>query len=106
MLPPLMDFSLKTECITCGHSIPLATTYCGDDECLNRYAADSEHPDYSHADYQAWQATAPVVELEYHDRAKAHEELAELESREFIDRHDLANIEALRTQLSGPTATA
>jgi len=101
-----MDFSLKTECITCGHSIPLATTYCGDDECLNRYAADSEHPDYSHADYQAWQATAPVVELEYHDRAKAHEELAELESREFIDRHDLANIEALRTQLSGPTATA
>lgn len=95
-----MDTQLHTECITCGQSIPLGDTFCGEDECLNRYAADNEHPDYSYAQFQTWQQQGGrPVELEYHDWAVAHRELAALENDELIDRHDQDEIDALREQL-------
>lgn len=103
-----MALSLKTECVICGHSIPLTDTYCGGDECLNRYAADNEHPDYSHQQYQEWKASAsgPGNALNYHDWAKALEELTDLESVEFIDHHDQDDIDALRQLLGTTSATA
>lgn len=95
-----MDFELKTECVTCGHSIPLGDTYCGIDDCLNRYAADNEHPDYSYADYQAWQAAdngrEAHAEVDYHEWAVAHRDLARMESNELPDQHDAEEIYLLR----------
>lgn len=100
-----MAFSLKTECITCGHSIPLAETYCGGDECLNCYTAENEHADYSYAQYKAWDAGHRSAEpMSYHDWARAHMELADLECNEFIDHHDQDDINALRRQLNLATA--
>lgn len=96
-----MAFQLKTECITCGHSIPLAETYCGGDECLNRYTAENEHADHSYEQYQEWNAARRNAEpLSYHDWARAHVELTELESNEFIDHHDQDDIDALRRHLN------
>jgi hypothetical protein len=94
-----------TECVTCGHSIPLADTYCGGDECLNRYAADNEHSEYSYQQYQAWlsERTATSPALDYHDWAKAHVELAELLAGD-IDHHDQDDIDALREYLNLATA--
>lgn len=96
-----MAFQLKTECVTCGHSIPLGGSYCGGNECLNRYASDNEHPDYSYADYQAWQAVATEAHAgaDYHEWAVAHRNLAELESAELPDPHDAQDLYSLRHAL-------
>lgn len=106
-----MATQLYTECITCGHSIPLGDTYCGEkqgqEECLNRYAQDNEHADYSYAQFQTWQQAGGLpVDLDYHDWAVAHRELDELQEGAFIDHHDQADIDALRAQLLFETATA
>jgi hypothetical protein len=96
-----LSADLKTECITCGHSIPLGETYCGVDECLNRYAEDNELEGHSYVDYKAWQAAAPEAhaEVDYHEWAVALRDLARLESDGIIDPHDAEEIALLRQAL-------
>lgn len=97
-----MAFQLMTECIICGHSIPLDETYCGGDDCLNRYTAENEHADHSYQEYERWNSerSSSAPALTYHDWAKAHVELAELEGNDYIDHHDQDDIDALREQLN------
>lgn len=97
-----METELYTECITCGHSIPLGDTYCGDDECLNRYTEDNELEGHPYADYSAWLAVAPDAhaEVDYHEWAVGHRDLERLESEPAPLPDDAEQIAMLRAALS------
>lgn len=96
-----MAFILTHECETCGHSIPLDLTYCGVENCLNRYADDNELEGHPYADYQAWQQAAPEAhaEVDYHEWAVAHRDLDRLQSEETPFPGDDEEIAILRAAL-------
>lgn len=107
-----MAFQLKHECETCGHSIPLDLTYCGGEECLNRYAEDNELEGHPFADFEAWQraATEAQAGADYHEWAVAHRDLDHLQSDKVGgvgEPHDAEQIAELREALHlGPAVTA
>ena len=99
-----MAFQLKHACETCGHSIPLDLTYCGGEECLNRYAEDNELDGHPYADFKAWQqvATKAQADVDYHEWAVAHRDLDHLQGDKvggFGQPHDAEQIAELREAL-------